>query len=51
LRGKTEQIRNQLNPDFKNVISMTYFFEKEQQIKFKIIDGDADGDTDTIGEV
>jgi len=30
---------------------MTYFFEKEQQIKFKIIDGDADGDTDTIGEV
>ena len=49
--GKTEQIKNQLNPDFTTSFQVAYFFEKEQQFKFIMIDGDGDGDYDTIGEV
>ena len=30
---------------------MPYFFEKVQNYKFVMIDGDGDGDYDTIGEV
>ena len=49
--GKTEQIKNQLNPDFTTSFQVPYFFEKEQHYKFCMIDGDGDGDYDTIGEV
>jgi hypothetical protein len=30
---------------------MNYFFEKAQNIKFVMIDGDGSGDYDTIGEI
>lgn len=49
--GRTEQMKNNLNPDFKTRITMNYFFEKAQNIKFVIIDGDGAGDFDTIGEI
>ena len=49
--GRTEQILNNLNPDFETMISMKYFFEKEQNLKFTILDGDGQGDSDLIGEV
>jgi hypothetical protein len=49
--GRTEQIKNNLNPDFKTRITMNYFFEKDQKIKFVMIDGDGSGDYDTIGEI
>jgi hypothetical protein len=51
LRGKTEQILNQLNPDFQTRVMLNYFFEKQQQLKFVMIDGDGHGESDTIGEI
>jgi hypothetical protein len=51
MRGKTEQIMNQLNPDFQTRVMLNYFFEKQQQLKFVMIDGDGHGDFDTIGEI
>ena len=49
--GKTEQVKNNLNPDFTTAFEVPYFFEKQQDYKFVMIDGDGDGDYDTIGEV
>lgn len=49
--GKTEQVKNNLNPDFTTSFEVPYFFEKQQNYKFVMIDGDGDGDYDTIGEV
>ncbi len=34
LVGKTEMIKNNLNPDFVTTIKIDYYFEKEQFIKF-----------------
>lgn len=42
---------NTLNPDFTTSMKCNYFFEKEQNLKFVMIDGDGDGDYDTIGEL
>ena len=49
--GQTEQIRNQLNPDFKTAFTVAYFFEKVQTFKFEFIDGDGGADYDTIGSI
>ena len=49
--GRTEQILNNLNPNFETMISMQYFFEREQNLKFTMLDGDGHGDSDPIGEV
>jgi hypothetical protein len=51
LVGKTEQLKNNLNPDFKTRIVMNYFFEKAQNLKFVMIDGDSSTTFDTIGEI
>ena len=51
MKGKTEQIINNLNPDFQTRICMNYFFEKSQDLKFVMIDGDGNGDYDVIGEI
>jgi hypothetical protein len=52
LIGKTEQIINNLNPDFKTRIVMNYFFERAQNLKFVLIDGDGSKDDyETIGEL
>ena len=50
-RGRTEQLKNNLNPEFKTRIVMNYFFEKAQKLKFLMVDGDCHGDFDTIGEI
>jgi hypothetical protein len=54
-RGRTERIQNNLNPDFKTPFVMNYFFEKAQELKFVVIDGDGDNDDndkkDTIGKL
>jgi len=49
--GQTEQIKNSLNPDFQTAFALPYFFERHQELKFVMIDGDGDGDYDTIGEL
>ena len=50
-KGQTEQINNNLNPDFRTSLKMAYWFEKKQELKFVFIDGDGAGDYDTIGEI
>lgn len=48
-RGRTEQINNSLNPEFKTRILLNYFFEREQKLKFVMMDGDDHTDDDVIG--
>jgi len=40
-----------LNPDFETALNLSFFFEKTQNLKFCVIDGDGAGDFDTIGEL
>ena len=49
--GVTEQIKNQLNPDFTTSLQVAYWFEKVQNYKFCMIDGDGTGEFEVIGEV
>ena len=45
--GKTETIQNNLNPDFKEKVTVRYYFEKVQKIRFVVVDDDdgkGDGD-------
>ena len=51
LVGKTETINNNLNPDFQTSIQMTYYFEKMQKIKFRMMDSDDQTADDEIGIV
>jgi len=51
LQGKTEQIHNNLNPDFHTSVHVLYSFEKVQKIRFDFIDVDNLGEYDTIGTV
>jgi len=44
-------VKNNLNPDFSTSFTIEYYFEKNQDLKFLMIDGDGHGDYDTIGEV
>ena len=53
--GMTECIQNTLNPDFETSFTVDYYFEKAQNFRFVMIDGDhyADetADYDEIGSV
>ena len=46
----TEKIKNTADPNFKKPVSMAYFFEEVQWLRFRFEDGD-EGDNDFIGEV
>jgi Ca2+-dependent lipid-binding protein len=48
--GKTETIQNNLSPNFTKTVTMDYFFEQEQVLKFVVADDD-DGSKDIIGQV
>ena len=49
--GQTEQIANNLNPDFMTRFTLNYFYEQIQMLKFTVVDADGAGDHDLIGEV
>ena len=49
--GQTERIKDNLNPDFEQALTVGYYFEKLQKLKFVIIDDDGSGSFDTIGEI
>jgi hypothetical protein len=51
LKGKTEMQNNQLNPDFTTSITIDYFFEKTQKLKFVMEDGDTSTSSEEIGVV
>lgn len=40
LIGETEQIENNLNPDFVQHFEIDYYFEKEQRLKVEVFDVD-----------
>lgn len=44
LLGRTERIKNDLNPTFKTVISIDYFFEEFQELQFRVVDADGPPD-------
>jgi hypothetical protein len=53
--GTTEVIKNNLNPEFTTAIQMDYFFERTQQLVFRVYDSDTGRDTnvakaDFLGE-
>ena len=43
--GRTEFIKDTLNPDFEKAIDIDFFFEKNQMLRFEFIDDDG-GDSD-----
>ena len=49
--GSTERINDNLNPDFQTALTLPYFFEKKQELKFEMIDDDGKGTFDLIGAV
>lgn len=49
-RGKTEQKKNTLNPDFETSITLNYYFERSQTLKFVVEDDDG-GKKQEIGVV
>ena len=51
LRGQTETIKDNLNPDFTTKISLPYYFEKTQQLKFEMLDIDSPTSYEEIGVV
>ena len=38
--GKTDTVMNSLNPDFATPITISYYFEKDQEIRFEVYDLD-----------
>jgi hypothetical protein len=50
LIGKTEVVRNNLNPDFSTPVECDYYFEREQFVKFTVNDSDGSSN-DFIGQV
>ena len=49
--GRTETIPQNLNPDFKGLIKLDYYFEKNQYLLFRAENQDDGGKTDLIGAV
>ena len=45
----TEKIKNTADPNFKKPVSLPYFFEEVQLLRFRFEDGD-EGENDFIGE-
>ena len=39
-----------MNPDWRTSFTLNYFFEKKQELRFKIIDDDGAGESDFLGE-
>ena len=48
--SSTEQVKDNLNPDFNTVIHCYYYFERHQPIRFEVNDTDGKGDFQVIGE-
>jgi Ca2+-dependent lipid-binding protein len=50
--GRTEMIKDNLNPDFEQSFIIQYFFEKHQYVKFEVQDGNnVSGNNSLIGSV
>lgn len=49
--GRTEALKDNLNPDFKKSIIVDFVFEKKQPLRLQVWDKDDDGKDDVIGTV
>ena len=49
--GRTEYIKNTLNPDFQTCIDIDFYFEKTQILKFEFIDDDGGDEDDPYYDV
>jgi Ca2+-dependent lipid-binding protein len=47
--GRTETIKNELNPNYSKTFVIDYLFESRQDIKFELFDDDGNGKDDYIG--
>mmetsp|Transcript_807 Transcript_807/g.1443 ORF Transcript_807/g.1443 Transcript_807/m.1443 type:complete len:131 (-) Transcript_807:57-449(-) len=47
--GQTEIIKNNLDPDFKESFTLSYYFEKQQLIKFEVYNEDNDNQFEIVG--
>lgn len=43
LFGRTEEMKDNLNPDFEKSFIIGYYFEKHQPLRFEVMDGDNRG--------
>lgn len=48
--GRTDTVVNSLNPDFAEPITIQYYFEKDQEIRFEVYDDD-EGSADDQGKM
>lgn len=48
--GQTNVVKNNLNPDFKEGLTVDYLFEELQECYFQVMDFDSEGHHDLIGE-
>lgn len=39
LIGHTEKVKHNLNPDWRDTIRATYFFNRHQRLRFEVFDG------------
>ena len=51
LFGKTEEIKDNLNPDFQEFFSIVFQFEKHQKLRFEVLDIDPAGRHEYIGYI
>eukprot|EP00835_Amoeboradix_gromovi_P005715 NODE_569_length_6602_cov_0.189143.p2 type:complete len:384 gc:universal NODE_569_length_6602_cov_0.189143:3251-2100(-) len=49
--GKTETVKDDLNPSFFKLVQMQYFFEKVQTLVFEVRDDDGKGKYEALGSV
>jgi len=49
--GRTEFIKNNLNPDFKKSIEIGYYFERHQVLRFEFIDDDGGASDDPYYDI
>ena len=47
--GKTEVLKDNLNPKFEKKFELDYFFEEVQSLRFEIQDIDGNGSVDDVG--
>jgi hypothetical protein len=49
MKGKTEMILDNLNPNFATTFIMDYIFEIRQELRFEVVDIDGPNSFDYIG--
>ena len=49
--GKTEMIKDNLNPDFTHYFTVAYQFEKHQKLRFEVLDVDIGSTSEFIGYI